>query len=265
MNDEKRLFFAAETVAVWPREFPEGRILDEENRHFTLAFLGSTSLSQLLEKMKAIPTPSSHLGIGGYSTQWVFLPHEPQPRVVAVEVEMFSNALIVYQKILAEWLKQQGYLQKDTRPFFPHITVARGSFDIEEWKKIPCWIPFYISSITLMESLGNSNYKPIWKHPLIPPFEEIEHTADIAFLIRGKNIQELWLHAQLALAFKFPLLISFLSKEKEFNSLDTVIAALNNLIARADLEIGVPFKAVSYHDEMAYHLNHLEWKMIVDV
>jgi 2'-5' RNA ligase len=264
MKDEKRLFFAAEIVVAWPREFPSGRILDEENRHFTLAFLGSTSLAQLLEKMKAMPTPSFHVGIGGYSTRWVFLPSEQQPRVAAVEVEV-SDDLVVYQKTLADWLKQQGYLQKERRPFFPHITVARGSFDIEEWKKVPCSIPFYICSITLMESLGNSNYRPIWKHPLIPPFEEIEHTADIAFLIRGKNIQELWLHAQLALAFKFPPLIPFLAQEKEFNSLDTVIAALNGLVARADVEIGIPFKAVSYHDEMAYHSNHLEWKMIVDV
>lgn len=264
MKDEKRLFFAAETIADWPCEFPSGRILDEENRHFTLAFLGSTSLPQLLEKMKTIPTPSFHVGIGGYSKDWIFLPHD-QPRVIAVEVETFSDDLVIYQKTLADWLKQQGYLQKENRPFLPHITVARGSFDIEEWKKIPCLIPFYISSITLMESLGNSNYKPLWKYPLTPPFEEIEHTADIAFLIRGKTIQDLWLHAQLALAFKFPPLISFFSKEKEFTSLDTVIAALNGLIARADLEIGVPFKAVSYHDELTYHSNHLEWKMIVDV
>ncbi len=116
-----------------------------------------------------------------------------------------------------------------------------------------------------MESLGHSHYQPLWRHSFLPPFAEIEHTADIAFLIRGADFYELFLNAQLALAFKFPALLSYLSKEKDFPSLDTVIAALNEVVARADLDIGVPFKAVSYHDEMAYHSNHLEWKMIVDV
>lgn len=265
MKDEKRLFFAAETMGVWPRELPPGRILDEENRHLTLAFLGSTSLSQLLEKMKTIPIPSFPLGFGGYTTRWVFLPNEHEARVVAAEIEELSqSSLLDYQKALVQWLKASGYPQKDSGPFFPHITVARGSFDVEAWKKIPCMVPFYIHSITLMESLGNSNYKPLWKYPLTTPFEEIEHTADIAFLIRGKDVQDLWLHAQLALAFKFPPLIPYLSKER-LDSLDRVIAALNSLIARADHDIGVPFKAVSYHNEMTSHTPYLEWRMIVDV
>jgi len=265
MKDGKRLFFAAEVIGVWPRAFPGGRIVDEENRHLTLAFLGSTSLALLFEKMKTIPTPPFHLGLGGYSSRWIFLPSEKQPRLIAAQAKGFSSALLDYQKTLADGLLQQGYLQNETRPFLPHITLARGDIDVEEWREIPCLIPFYISSITLMESLGDSHYVPLWRHPLTPPFEEIEHTADIAFLIRGRDMQDLFFHAQLALAFKFPPLISFFSKENDLSSLDRVIAALNELISRADLEIGIPFKAVSYHDETVHRSNHLEWKMIVDV
>ena len=260
MTDEKRLFFAAELTAAWPHEFPAGRILEEENRHLTLAFLGTTSPSQLLEKN--IPLPSFQIGPASFSTKWIFLPNEKEARVVAADVESIGP-LLDYQKILAQWLKAQDY--PESRPFFPHITIARGSFDVEAWKAFPCQIPFYIRSIALLESLRHSHYQHLWRHSFIPPFAEIEHTADIAFLIRGNNFHELFLHAQLALAFKFPALLSYFSKEKDFPSLDTVIAALNGLIARADLAIGVPFKAVSYHDEMAYHANHLEWKMIVDV
>jgi 2'-5' RNA ligase len=263
MNDDKRLFFSAEVTGAWPREFPGGRILDEESRHFTLAFLGSTSLSCLLEK--PFPIPSFHLGPAGYCRHWKFLPSEQDARVVSAEADLFQPSLPAYQKELEKSLKSRGYLQHETRPFLPHITVARGSFAVEAWKKFPCKVPFYVSSITLMESLGNSHYKSLWEHPLTAPFEEIEHTADIAFLIRGKDFHELRLHAQLALAFKFPALIDYLSTENDFPSLDTVIANLNTLIARADREIGVPFKAVSYHDEMSHHANHLEWKMIVDV
>jgi 2'-5' RNA ligase len=264
LNEEKRLFFATEITGAWPQDFPAGRILDEENRHLTLAFLGTTSLSKLLEKIKMIPLPLFDLGPAGYCSHWIFLPSEKEARVVATEI-LPSDFLQDYQKTLACWLKNEGYLSKDARPFFPHITVARGSFEVEAWKKFPCRVPFYVRSIALLESLGNSHYKSAWRHSFIPPFAEIEHTADIAFLIRGKDFLELFLHAQLALAFKFPPMLAYFSKEQDFPSLDTVIAALNGLVARADLDIGVPFKAVSYHDEMAYHSNHLEWKMIVDV
>ena len=266
MKDDKRLFFAAELTAAWPQEFPPkagGRLIEEDERHLTLAFLGTTSPSKLLNTIKTIPLPSFLFGPASFTTKWIFLPSEKEALVVAAELQSVGS-LQEYQKNLSSWLKELGYTL-DPRPFFPHLTVARGKFDVEEWKKIPCQIPFYVHSIALMESLGNSHYKNLWDHPLSPPFAEIEHTADIAFLIRGVNFQDLYFHAQIALAFKFPPLIAYFSKETVFPSLDTVIVALNELLARADLDIGIPFKAVSYHDEMAYHANHLEWKMIVDV
>ncbi len=258
MMNDKKLFVAAEIEAIWPQDFPAGRILDEENRHLTLAFLGSTSLSPVLEKIKTISLPSS-IGPAGYCTRWSFLPSDHEPRIVAADIEP-PNFMQADQKLIAHALHVQ-----ETRQFFPHITVSRGAIDVEAWKKFSCQIPFYVKAIALWESLGNSHYQSLWRHSFIPPFEEIEHTADIAFLIRGNNFYELYLHAQLALAFKFPPLVHYFSGEKKFPSLDTVIAALNELIARTDLAIGVPFKAVSYHDEMIYHANHLEWKMIVDV
>ncbi|HEX4838830.1 MAG TPA: hypothetical protein VFU89_00120 [Rhabdochlamydiaceae bacterium] len=260
--NEKRLFFAAEITATWPHDLPAGRALEEEHRHMTLAFLGTTSSSQLLEK--TIPLPPFRIGPASYTTKWIFLPSEQDARVVAAETASIG-LLLGYQQTLSGWLKNQGYALHDSRPFFPHITLARGPLDVEAWKKIPCQIPFYFRSIALMESLGHSRYTPLWRHSLIPPFAEIEHTADIAFLIRGADFDDLFLHAQTALAFKFPPLIAYFSQEKNFSSLDTVIAALNERIAKADLAIGVPFKAVSYHDEIRFHTSQLEWKMIVDV
>jgi len=260
---DKRLFFAAELTGAWSQEFPSGRILDEDDRHLTLVFIGSTSLSELMDKMKTMPLPEFHLGPASFTTKWIFLPSEQEPRVVAAEVDSLDS-LVDYQKTLASWLKDQGYAS-DSRPFLPHITVARGEFDADAWKKIPCQIPFYIRSIALLESLGNSRYQHQWRHSFLPPFAEIEHTADIAFLIRGSDFQQIYHHARLALAFKFPPLLAYFSKETDFPTLDTVIARLNGLLARADLELGVPFKAVSYHDEMAFHSGHLEWRMIVDV
>ena len=56
-NDNKRLFLAFEVKAHWPFHLPAGRIIPEEGRHMTLAFLGNTSLKPLKEKLQNLPPP----------------------------------------------------------------------------------------------------------------------------------------------------------------------------------------------------------------
>lgn len=266
MTDEKRLFFAAEITAAWPLNFPPARIIDEQYRHMTLAFLGKTSVSHLLDAVKNIPQPEIEFGVGGCSRKWIFLPDEENARVIAADAEWISDGqpFLDFQAALEAWLKNLNFLHKDNRAFFPHITVGRGTFDVETWKKFPCSIPFYLSTIALQESLGYSHYKPIWRHRFTPPFEEIEHTADIAFLVRGKNFLDLYNHAFLALTFKCPPLVAFRAGHAEMASLDQVIKTLNFTLGIADQAIGVPFKAVSYHDELRPG-KYLEWVMIVDI
>lgn len=236
---------ALEIEAVWPKEFPKARLIEE--RHLTLSFLGD-------KEPKAPPLPPFTLGPAGYGNAWIFLAH-----VVAMNWMEAPKVLEGYQKEVAEY-----YQIDDKRPFFPHISVAREPFSIEEWKKVACQIPFYAKAVSVKESLGFSKYKTLWSHPLIPPFEEVEHTADIAFLVRGTNFSDLALHAKVALAFHFPPLIPFFTAW-DGTALDDVIAYLNQILAAADSAIGVPFKAVSYHAEMTEKKEYLEWRMIVDV
>lgn len=92
----------------------------------------------------------------------------------------------------------------------------------------------------------------------------IEHTADLAFLIRGYNFSELYLHGMLALAFSFPALLQFFSK-KECATLAQVIQSLNQLVTKADIEMGCSFKAVSYAHGLKEVNGLYEWEMIVDV
>jgi RNA 2',3'-cyclic 3'-phosphodiesterase len=108
-------------------------------------------------------------------------------------------------------------------------------------------------------------YQSLWEIPLLSPFEEFEHTADIAFLVRGTTPQELHRNAQLALAFKFPKILPFFSKRLQ-DTLDEIIIALNEMVGKADAECGCPFKAVSFHGQIkAEEENLLHWEMIVDV
>lgn len=120
--------------------------------------------------------------------------------------------------------------------------------------------PFTLKSLSLVYG------KPRWTYPFIPAFEEIEHTADIAFQIHGETTAQLFLHGAAALAFHMPEYLNYLAPAASFSSIDEVIIGLNKAISRADTAVGCPFKAVSLHGEISKQKDGtLVWEMIVDV
>jgi hypothetical protein len=98
---------------------------------------------------------------------------------------------------------------------------------------------------------------------LIPPFKEIEHTADLAFQLHAESIPALCQNAFTALAFHFPQLIQF--KQEPPTLKEKIISTLNYALAKADAALGCPFKAVSHHGEIKEKDGLLSWEMIVDV
>ena len=250
----KRLFFGVEVSAPWPETAPTGRILQPEMRHMTLAFLGDVDEEAALQ----IQLPDLPFGGVGFLNKILFLPPR-KSHVVAYHAKLFDHKLQEIQKWLQEQLTGLHY-KIDTRPFLPHVTVARSPFDSKGWKKSFQPLPFFWHKIHLYESVGNLTYIPILTKKYLPPFEEISHTADLAFLIRGENHQALFYHALAALVFHHPPLLAHVEEENPEN-LDQVIQSLNRVLSRADAAAGVPFKAVSYHG--TYH--NQEWEMIVDV
>lgn len=267
--EEKRLFFALQTSAPWPEKLPVGRLLQAEERHCTLAFLGQTLVKKLMDVIDAsFPTPSFHVGLSGYFDHCLFLP-ERHPHVAAWHVNWLAQeaSVISYQRQLIQWLIAQGFHPRnDHKEFLSHVTLCRAPFDPHQWKKSFVQLPIIVNHITLYESLGNLRYHPCWQYPLIAPFEEIDHTADIAFHIRGESFQTLHQHARIALAFRFPPLLTYFSTLETHNNLDDIIIDLNELICKADRDLGCPFKAVSFHDLVVEEKNHvLRWEMIVDV
>ncbi len=265
-DDKKRLFFGAEVTAPWPETTPPGRIISEPSRHVTLAFLGNCSYAELKNKINGFPKPNFKIGPAGKCNQILFLPKD-RPRVAAFHIEWLDeqDELQKFQKILLEWLEHQGYTV-DKRELLSHVSIARSPFDQELWESAFAPIPIYIKAIHLYESVGNLRYLSRWEYPLISPFEEIEHTADIAFRIRGENFEGLYIHAMLALCFSTPAFLPYFVKKSALSSIEDVVAALNGNVAKMDEEIGTPFKAVSYHGEAKKDQNQiLEWEMIVDV
>ena len=265
-DEQKRLFFGFEVHAPWPSSFPKARMIDGKDRHLTIAFLGLTPSSKIEQILPELPKPSFRVGPIGIFDRCLFLPKK-NPRVVAWHAIPIgdSNPIAPYQKELSEWLRQKGYPIED-RDFLFHITLGRNPFVKEEWKKEFATLPLFYQNLHLYESLGNLSYKPIWTYPLLPPFEEIEHVADIAFDINGETLSQLYLHGQLALAFTFPEIIPFFDVSNRKTSIEDIIIGLNQIVSEADKEIGCPFKAVSFHGDIQNREgNLLHWEMIVDV
>ncbi|HEY2810705.1 MAG TPA: hypothetical protein VGJ00_04890 [Rhabdochlamydiaceae bacterium] len=263
-NESKRLFFAAQIKATWPQEFPLGRMILEETRHMTLAFIGNSSYEALETLLPQVPLPSFRVGLSGIGTALAFLPKE-HARVVALDIMWLEDPhfFFVFQSALSAWLTASGYALKK-QAFYPHITIARAPFDKEKWLEHFEPVPFYLAAIHLYESLGNLEYRSLWSHLLENPFTSIDHTADIAFEVCGESIQQLFLHAQLALFFTFPPLAQFYTPSS-INTFNEIIVELNRMIAMADAEIGCAFKAVSFHGSIQKRNELLYWEMIVDV
>lgn len=266
MNGKRRLFFGIEITAPWPEDYPQGRLINEGQRHMTLAFLGNVDEEKITALLPSIPKPSYSIGALGCFDSCLFLPQR-NPHVVAWHVDWLEKKekLLTYQKDLALWLKGNGFALED-RPFLPHVTVCRSPFFPREWKKAFHTLPCMGTNLHLYESLGNSTYVPYWSYPILPPFKEISHTADIAFAVYGYSLEELCRHAEFALAFRFPPILNYLSNEEAVSSIEDIVIALNSIIARVDGEVGCPLKAVSFHGQIEETTEGLlKWEMIVDV
>ena len=244
MTENKRLFFGAQVSAPWPPSLPSGRIIEESSRHLTLLFLGN-----------APPPPFSPppfpVGPVGICNRLLFLPQQ-HPRVVAYHVHWLDDKLQNYHKTISH------------EELLSHVTLARAPLDVPAWQASFYKIPLFIKAFHLYESVGSLTYKPLSSFPLIAPFEEFEHTADIAFHIRAEKPRDLLLDAQIALAFKFPQLLPYFS-QSEASTLEEIVPLLNKVIAKADAAIGCPFKAVSFSGNIESRKSLLHWEMIVDV
>ena len=266
MEEPHSLFLAAEIAAPWPEELPEGRLIEERARHMTLAFFGRPSWESFQPLLHELPLPVCSVGPAACLDALLFLPQDMSlPRLVAGHLEWLTAPSLwqSYHEALARFSQEHG-LHADTRPLLSHVTLARAPLDVTGWKEFPLPLPAFAQALHLYESHPGLHYTPRWTHPLLPPFEEFEHTADIAYRVRASSFQELGLHALLALAFRFPPLLAARALLPPAETLDDLILHLNRLLAQVDSETGVPFKAVSHHGSLT-HAQIYEWEMIVDV
>lgn len=265
--DRRRVFFAFEAVAPWPEILPEGRLLRESDRHMTVAFLGSVDFEKLMDVLKTPPQMPFRVGLTGTFDKNLFLPPR-RPSVVAWHANFGKGLepLQTFAKSFIAWLQNCGFSPDNPdRKFLPHVTLCRSPFDFGKWRKMFTPLPMALKGLHLYESVGNLIYEKRWEYSIKAPFEEIEHTADIAFVVRGENRKQLHQNAKAALAFHHPPFLEYFDDTCEEN-LDDIIISLNDAVTRMDADQGCPFKAVSFHGDIIEESDQtLTWEMIIDV
>ncbi|NGX52137.1 MAG: RNA 2',3'-cyclic phosphodiesterase [Candidatus Anoxychlamydiales bacterium] len=267
-EDTKRVFFGFKIFTHWLKTPEEKKIIQEKNRHITLLFLGDQNYLDIAQYLKELSLFDFKISPSGFFEKVLFLPKK-NPRLVAYQANFMdkNKKIQELQKDLFDFFKNKKFDLKQNRDnFLPHVTVCRNEFKIDKWENSFEPFAFYVKSFNLFESFGSSEYKTLWKNEFLKPFDEIEHTADIAFNIRGEDFSDLLYNAFIALSFKETKFLSYYKELKNVSSIDDVIINLNDLVTKAEIDgIHMPFKAISFHSDIKREDNILSWEMIVDV
>ena len=257
------LFLGLETSGFEDHRPLSKRLIPASSLHVTLSFLGPSDQKQIKKTLLQSLPPFLELGIIVHLKKLLYLPTS-HPRVVAALIEDLSidSKLNCYQSALQTWAIAHKLPIKQG-DFRPHLSLARAPFNRSLWEKsfIPSLLT--LTNLHLYESVAPLTYRPLWTHLVPAPFEEIEHTADLAFCIRGRSLSEVALHAGAALASKCPSFLPYLSIGS-YQNLTDIIRDLNRKLAQFDQDVGAPFKAVSFHGKLNYE-PILSWEMIIDV
>lgn len=262
-----RIFFALDVISPWKELEPPGRYIDKHLRHITLLFIGEVKEEDTSKLVSSMILPNIYVGPCGIFDKVVALPFN-HPNVVSYRAHLLDRLkdLQKYKTDLVSYVESNGILLKEgLKKFLPHVSLCRRPFSISDWKKKFSKLPFYISTLHLYESIGNSKYKSLWSYEFISPFIEVGHTGDIAFHIRGENFYQLFVNGFIALCFTSENLVNYFIENESIENIDDVIISLNKIITALDTDVGSPFKAVSFQSNVQHMDNYLEWEMIVDV
>jgi 2'-5' RNA ligase len=169
-----RLFVALElpeatraALAGWREEALNGlglRLPPAESLHVTLAFLGGrppADVSGIAAALTPCAAPLTGLALGAA----LALPRR-RPRVLAVAIEDPGGELAALQSRVAGVLVAGGWLAPETRPYRPHITVARvpRGGRLTDVPPPPPPEPFAAEAVTLFRSHPGSRYEALARY-----------------------------------------------------------------------------------------------------
>lgn len=168
----KRIFLALKIKAPWRKNGSGKKVIKEELRHLTMAFLGQTSVD-LLQNFLQDHTDDFQfqLPIFGYFSKLLLLPPF-KARVFALNPIFLehSPAIFAFQKKIETLFLENGFIPDQPKPWLPHVSLVRSPFNYYSWKNTFNEFPFYAETFCVYESLGNLQYREIKSFKLPCPF-----------------------------------------------------------------------------------------------
>lgn len=117
--------YLGEIIRRMAQELPDLRWVDPAGIHLTLAFLGALNDERLAEAMRATERAAREVSPFEYRlARSGLFGSARQPRVIWIGIDEPSGNLQLLHKQLNLELVQHGF-EVDTRPFSPHLTLAR--------------------------------------------------------------------------------------------------------------------------------------------
>jgi len=104
---------------------PGLRLLGPEQWHVTLAFIGEVGVAQADIARKVIEGVPDDMGGGAVLERFLMLPSVHRTRVVALELSDGCGVFQALFQTVMGGLEAGGVMQREKRPFRPHLTIAR--------------------------------------------------------------------------------------------------------------------------------------------
>ncbi len=115
----------ADVIGQMAQALPEIRWVNPSSIHLTLAFLGELTDEQLAEAIQVAEVVSQRIQPFSYRLSHLGTFGSPRfPRVIWMGIEEPSGFLAFVHSMLNRQLQRRGF-EVDTRPFSPHLTLAR--------------------------------------------------------------------------------------------------------------------------------------------
>lgn len=118
------LGFVQDCQGLLPRR-PGLRLMNQEQFHVTLAFIGEVGEEAAAAARRLVESVPPGMGGAGRIERFLFIPSAGKARVVALDISDGEGVFArLYEKVMGG-LEAAGVMQREKRPFHPHLTIAR--------------------------------------------------------------------------------------------------------------------------------------------
>jgi 2'-5' RNA ligase len=118
------LGFVREAQGLLPR-LAGLRLMTSEQLHVTLAFIGEVGEAKAGAARAVVESLPTCMGGEGFIERFLFLPSAKRSRVVALDMSDRDGAFARLFETVMAGLEREGVMEREKRPFRPHLTVAR--------------------------------------------------------------------------------------------------------------------------------------------